>query len=384
MNNSKIPPIVLPSGRIIGGDSPCFVVAEIGQNHNGSTYTAQRLITAAHAAGVDAVKFCKRDIASDLTKEAYNAPYIGPQSFGETYGKHRDALELSLDQYRLIKDAMRYNEQPEIMFATACDQKSVDDMEEAIAPPLYKIASRDLDNLPLLRYVARLGKPVILSTGMARDDAEIYAALDILRDANCGVVLLVCTSEYPTPNSHVRLWRLDEYRRKFNVLVGLSDHTPGITAGIVAVALGACVVEKHLTLSRAMKGTDHAASLEPEGMARMVAKIREVEEMMSSGNGFVDVTEARAKLGRSLVLVRSIRAGETIGWGDVVLKSPGSGIAHADAAAVVGKVAAVDIPTDVLLSLDHVRDPYDPHCKRSENLTIMQQQQIATHEQKTQ
>jgi len=342
-DKKQLPPIVLTSGRRIGDGEPCFVVAEIGQNHNGDVYTATRLLKAAHDAGVDAVKFCKRDIASELTADAYNDPYIGPHSFGETYGKHREALELEPSEYRHLQERMRYNEWPEVFFATACDRKSVDDLEESIRPPLYKIASRDLDNLPLIRYVSKLGKPVILSTGMARGDYEIAEAIDIIRDAGCGVALLVCTSEYPTPNNHVRLYRINEYREKFGCLVGLSDHTPGITAGIAAVALGACIVEKHLTLSRAMKGTDHAASLEPFGMSRMVLKIREVEEMMQRGSGFVDVTSARNKLGRSFVSAKRIPCGKIIEWSDLTLKSPGTGIPYRESSRLIGLVASRDI-----------------------------------------
>ena len=346
--------IRLNNGRMIGDDLPCFVVAEIGQNHQGDVYTATRLLKAAHDCCVDAVKFCKRDIRSELTAEAYDAPYIGHQSFGETYGEHREALELSPAEYTHLKQRMEYNQWKEVFFATACDQKSVDDLEEYIQPMLYKIASRDLDNLPLLRYVAKLGKPVFLSTGMARDDSEIMTAVEILRDAGCGIVLMVCTSEYPTPNNHVRLKRLAEYREKFDVLVGLSDHTSGITAGIVGAALGACVVEKHLTLSRAMSGTDHAASLEPAGMTRMVEKIREVEEMMRDGDGFVGVTKAREKLGRSLVSARPISKGHAIEWDDLTLKSPGTGMPYAEAWKIIGSRAARDVPADVLLCIDDV------------------------------
>ena len=347
--NSGLPPIVLSTGRAIGPGEPCFVAAEIGANHQGDTYTAIRLLKVAHEAGVDAVKLCKRHVPSELTREAYNQPYCGPQSFGQTYGKHREALELSPAEYRHIKDRMRYNQWPEVMFATACDVQSVDDLEESIQPPLFKVASRDLDNLPLLRCMAALGKPVVLSTGMARDDAEIQVAIEILRNAGCPVLLMVCTSEYPTPNAHVRLYRLAEYRQKFGVLVGLSDHTAGITACIAAVALGACAVEKHITLSRSMKGTDHAASLEPDGIRRMVAKLREVEEMLGGNGEFVDVTEARNKLGRSLVSVRAIKAGEIVTWDCLTLKSPGTGIPYCEASKLVGKIARRDIPADVTL-----------------------------------
>jgi sialic acid synthase SpsE len=355
--------IELPGGRKIGDGHPCFVVAEIGQNHNGDVYTATRLLKVAHDAGVDAVKFCKRDLQSELTTAARNAPYPGAQSFGATYGEHRAALELSPDEYRHLKDRMRYNRWTEVMFATACDPQSVDDLEEAITPPLYKVASRDLDNLPLLRYLARLGKPVILSTGMARGDDEIRDALEILQDGGCPVVVMVCTSEYPTPNEHVGLWRLAEYRQKFGRLVGLSDHTPGITAGIVASALGACVVEKHLTLSRAMKGTDHAASLEPEGMRRMVEKIREVEVMMRRGT-MPDVLAARDKLGRSWVTARPIEAGQRISLCDLTLKSPGTGVPCYELSKILGKPARRALPADVTIQPSDVTQREDVHAMR--------------------
>lgn len=346
--------ITLPTGRKIGDDHPAFIVAEIGQNHNGDVYTATRLLKSAHDAGVDAVKFCKRHIASELTREAYNAPYVGPQSFGRTYGEHREALELSPPKYRHLQDRMRYNQWPEVMFASCCDRKSVDDIEAAINPPLYKIASRDLDNLPLIDYIARLGKPVVLSAGMA-GLMEIQPALDAVQ--RCApVVLCVCTSEYPTPNCDVGLWRIAYYRERFSVPIGFSDHTPGITAAIAAVALGACYVEKHVTLSRAMPGTDHAGSLEPEALRRLVQKIREVEEMKSECS-VSNTLPAYVKLGRSLVTARPLAAGEVITEADVCLKSPGHGIHWPDRAAILGKVCRRALPADVTIDHSDVMEP---------------------------
>jgi len=361
--NAGLPPLVLSNGRLIGPDEPCFIVAEIGQCHQGDTYTAIRLIKAAHDAGVDAVKFQKRDIDSDLTREAQNQPYNGPQSFGATYGEHRRALELSPDEYRHIKERMRYNQWPEIMFVTACDCKSVDDLEDSIQPLLYKVASRDLDNLPLLRYIARLGKPVILSTGMARSRAEIEEAILALQP--CRVVLLVCTSEYPTPPQHVGLCRLSEYRERFNALVGMSDHTSGIVAAQAAATLGACVVEKHITLSRAMKGTDHAASLEPDGIARLVRNIRLVEAMRPwnlTGRDRTEIEATRRKLGRSLVSASDLPAGHVISHEDLTLKSPGTGLSYADAHRLIGKATRQMIPANVTLDHSDVLQPQEDHC----------------------
>jgi sialic acid synthase SpsE len=339
--------ITLPNNRIIGDSQPCYIVAEIGQNHNGDVYTATRLMKVCHDAGVDAVKLCKRHIPSELTRKAYHAPYDGEHSFGATYGEHRLALELSPAEYRHLADRVRYNEWCFTLFATACDATSVDDLESAINPPLYKVASRDLDNLPLLDYIARLGKPVILSAGMARE-GDIERALDTVRCHHDQVVLMVCTSEYPTPNEHVGLWRVEEWRKRYGVLIGMSDHTPGIVAAQAAACLGACVVEKHVTLSRAMKGTDHAASLEPAGLERLVRNIRIQEQMMRHYSP-VECTEAIRKLGRSLVTTRAIAAGEVIGEDDVCLKSPGHGFHWYDRDCVVGKVARRVLPPDVTI-----------------------------------
>lgn len=344
--------------RKIGDGHPCFVVAELGQNHNGDVYTATRLMKAAQDAGCDAVKLCKRDILSELTAEAFQRPYEGPQSFGKTYGEHRLALELTPTEYTHLAERVRYNGWPFTLFATVCDVTSAYDVEASVNPPLYKVASRDLDNLPLIYHLARLLKPIILSAGMA-EEGEIEAAIATVRKIHDQIVLMVCTSEYPTPNDHVGLWRIPEWRKKYGVLIGLSDHTPGITAGICGAALGACMVEKHLTLSRAMKGTDHAASLEPDGMRRLVAKIREVEAMMARHEPaiFYHATAlARAKLGRSLVTTRPIAEGEVITESDVCLKSPGTGIRWADRAEVIGKPAARALAADVMIQPSDVME----------------------------
>jgi sialic acid synthase SpsE len=346
--------IALPSGRIIGDNQPCFVVAEIGQNHNGDVYTATRIMKAAADAGADAIKLCKRHIPSELTREAYNAPYSGDNSFGRTYGEHREELELSPSEYRHLAERVRYNEWSFVLFATACDTRSVDDLESSLNPPLYKVASRDLDNLPLIEYIARLGKPIIMSTGMARE-GDIERALDVVRAYHEQIVLMVCTSEYPTPNEHVGLWRIGEWGRRYGVLIGLSDHTPGIVAAQAGACLGACVVEKHLTLSRAMKGTDHAASLEPEGLERLVRNIR-IQASMMRHSSLVECEAAVKKLGRSLVTTREIAAGEKLSEADVCLKSPGHGFHWNDRFQVIGKVARRALSEDVTIDESDVME----------------------------
>jgi sialic acid synthase len=304
---------------------------------------------AAHAAGVDAVKFCKRHIPSELTQAAREAPYNGPQSFGATYGEHREALELSVNDLNHLQGRMAMNGWGEAMFATACDMQSVDDVEAAIDPPFYKVASRDLDNIPLIDYLARLGKPIVLSAGMAGDDS-LRLAIECIRQQHDQIIVLQCTSNYPTANKDVGLRRLEEIRTTYDVLTGLSDHTPGIVMAQAAAARGAVMVEKHITLARGMKGTDHACSLEPEGINRLVRNIRAVEEAMQAS--VPDVSEARTKLARSLVTTREVTKGATITEGDLCLKSPGTGFKWSDRGDVIGRVAKNTIPADVTIQGD--------------------------------
>lgn len=334
--------IELPNGRKIGSGEPAFIVAEIGQNHQGDAYTATRLMKEAHDAGVDAVKFCKRHLSSDMTQEMMDEPYAGPQSFGATYGEHRAALELEAEEYMHLKERMAYNEWPEVMFATACDERSVDILEAAINPPLYKIASRDLDNLPLIDYVARLGKPVVLSTGMARDLDEVAEAINTIKQHHNRIVVCYCVSEYPTPNEHVQLETIQYLAHNFGVHIGYSDHTAGITMCQAAATLGAVYIEKHLTLARAMKGTDHAASLEPDGMRRMVRNIRAVEAAMLLGP-VADVEATRKKLGRSICAAVDIEKYRVITEDMLCLKSPGTGVPWGHRGAVVKHYPVRDI-----------------------------------------
>lgn len=347
--NTQQPPreaVALAGGRRIGAGEPCFIVAEIGQNHNGCSDLARRLIdgVAGHA---DAVKFCKRHIASDLTREAYERPYTGPNSFGATYGQHREALELAIEQYAELKT---YAEQRGLVFfATACDGRSVEELE-GIGVELYKVASRDLTNLPLIEHLAGTGKPLILSCGMDAL-AEIAEAVDVVRQHHERLVLLQCTSAYPTAYQDVNLRVMSQLRERFGVLVGLSDHTPGGTTAVVSAALGAVVVEKHVTLDRSLRGTDHAASLEVDEFAAMAREIRNMELALGDGVKRVpsSVTAARDKLSRVLVSAVPLRRGQRVTEAMVCLKSGGPGLAWRQRSRIVGRMALSDIPADVVL-----------------------------------
>lgn len=338
--------------KIIGEGKPCFIVAEIGQNHNGKVKIAKKLIDAAAEAGVDAVKFCKRNLDVELTEEAYNRPYEGYHSFGKTYGEHRKYLELTEEQYKELYDYTVSREL--IFFASVCAFKSVDFLDE-LGAPVFKIASRDLTNLPLVKYIAKKGKPVIASTGMSTL-SEIEDAVEIIKKCNDELILLKCTSSYPTPYEEVNLMGIKTLRKRFNVLTGFSGHTIGIVMPVIARALGAVVVEKHLTLARYMKGSDHASSLEPNGMKRVVRDIRNLEKALGDGKIRIMPSEEknRKKLARSIVLKKEMKKGEVIKKSILTMKSPGTGLKAKNMEYFIGKKVKNDLEKDHILRKEDV------------------------------
>ena len=335
------------SGRCIGEGYPAFIVAEIGQNHNGQLGMAKRLIDVAAESGCDAVKFQKRDIGWELTKEAYERVYDNPNSFGRTYGEHREFLELNEEQHAELREYS--NARGLIYFCTACDPPSVDLMER-IGNPVYKIASRDITNIPLLRHVSKTGKPIIISTGMAGME-EIREAITTINEHCDSILITHCVSQYPTEIKNVNLNAMETIAREFGYPIGLSDHTTGIITCVAGVAMGASLIEKHITLSRAMPGTDHGAALEEEGLRRMVRYIRTVELARGDGTkAFLPVVQqAKEKLARSLTSAESIRRGQVLTEDMLVLKSPGNGIPWSERGSIVGKRAIDDIPGDQTL-----------------------------------
>jgi len=333
--------------KTISDSSSTFIIAEIGQNHNGSVEIAKQLIDVAHEAKVDAVKFVKRDIKSELTREMYDKPYDNPHSFGATYGKHREFLELNIGIHKELKEYS--NQRGLVYFSSACDFKSVVEME-SIDVPCYKIASRDLTNIPLITYIAKIGKPMILSTGMA-DGLDIDDAVNEIKKYNDNYILLHCTSEYPTEYEHVNLNRIRYLKEKYKCIVGSSDHTVGIMVPVAAVALGAKVIEKHITLHRYMKGTDHAGSLEADGIKRVVRDIRNLEMAMGSEdyNTRDYVASAKNKLARSLVSKTNIPMGTVLTEEMLELKSPGDGILWRNRDRIIGKKSKINIEGNVML-----------------------------------
>jgi sialic acid synthase SpsE len=350
----SVTPVRLSPRRAVGDGHPTLVVAEIGQNHNGRLDWAEQLVDAAAWAGADAVKTVKRDLSCELTAAASRRPYDSPHAFGCTYGEHRAALELDVDAHaRLAARARRHGL---LFIATVCDAPSAAALH-AVGVDAFKIASRDLGNLPLVEYVAALGRPMILSTGMS-EPREIDAAVDVVRRAVTPLVLLQCTSLYPAPDAAVHLRALPELAARYRAVVGFSDHTLGVDVAPAAVALGAAVVEKHFTLERTAKGSDHACSAEPEELRQLVERIRRVEAALGRAEKTCEPATAanRTKLGRSLVARRRLVAGTLLDESMFTLKSPGGGIAWLDRDRILGRRLTRDVDADVTLTWDDVTE----------------------------
>ena len=315
---------LLIDGRRIADDTPCFVIAEIGHNHQGSVERAKELFRAAKDAGADAVKLQKRDNRRLYTRALYESPYDNENSFGATYGAHREALEFHRDAYVELQACAR--ELGLVFFATAFDEPSADLLAQ-LDVPAFKIASGDLTNTPLLRHVASFAKPLVVSTGGATLE-DVDRAVEAITAAGGTLCLLQCTAAYPAAVEDLNLGAITTLRERYpEVVVGLSDHQDGIAMAPVAFMLGARVIEKHFTLSHTAKGTDHAFSLMPEGMRKLVRDLRRVPIAIGDGVKRPLPSEEKPlqKMGKKLVAARPLAAGRVLADGDLVAKSPADG-----------------------------------------------------------
>jgi sialic acid synthase len=336
--------------RLVGEDQPCFVIAEGGVNHNGDPRLAAELVRIAGRCQADAVKFQKRTIHELLTREALERPYLNRNSLGATYGEHRLKLELANGEWYRLRD-LAVSLGLEFM-GSAWDRGSAD-LLEALETPAIKLPSAVLTDLDLLEYVARKGRPMIVSTGMSTIE-EVDQAVDRILRHTDQLVLLQCTSAYPSEFVDINLRVMDTFRRRYGVLVGFSGHERGIAVTEAAATLGACVVERHFTKDRTLPGPDHAASLEPIGLEKLVRDIRHIEMAMGSPQKSVAPAEVpvRARLGKSVVAAQHIAAGAVIRAEMLIAKSPGDGIAPNHLDRLIGRVAAVDIGRDTLLPVE--------------------------------
>jgi sialic acid synthase len=311
-------------GFEIHDGADCYVIAEIGHNHQGSVEQAKAMFTVVKDCGANAVKLQKRSNRTLYTREFFDQPYDNEFSFGETYGEHREALELDRDDYVELR---RYASEIGLtFFATPFDFESADFLAE-VDVPAYKIASADLVNTPLLRHVASFGKPMFLSTGGATDEA-VDRAVDTVRPLNEQLCILQCTAAYPCETEDLNLRVIATLRERYpELVIGLSDHQNGISMALVAYMLGARVIEKHFTLNHAWKGTDHAFSLMPEGLRKLVRDLRRVPVALGDGVKRPLPVEAKPleKMGKKLVAARDLEQGHVLEAADIAIKSPADG-----------------------------------------------------------
>lgn len=338
-----------------------IVVAEIGQNHNGSRDLAEQLIDAAAWAGADAVKLVKRDLECELSRDAQRRPYDSRHAYGRTYGEHRAALELTIEDHAAL--AARARRHGLLCIGTGCDRPSVDAFCQ-IEVDALKIASRDVDNLPLVETIASRRLPVFMSTGMSGID-DIDAAVEALAERNDRFAVLHCTSLYPTPLEDVHLRMIPSLAARYQAPIGFSDHSPGILVAPAAIALGAVVIEKHLTLDRAAKGSDHACSLEPDELREMIGSIRAVETALGSAEKTLPgaINDVRARLGRSLVARVAIPRGAKIEPEMLTLKCPGDGLRWSDRELLIGRRAVRAIDPDEMVVAEDVGIASGRHAK---------------------
>ncbi len=311
--------------RLIGCNSPVFIIAEAGVNHNGNLRLAKKMVDNAKDIGVDAIKFQTFKTDELATHDAPKEKYQKKTTFGKFQHEMLKRLELSGGEF---KELFNYCQKKKIMFlSTPFDFQSAEFLYE-LGVPAFKISSGDLTNIPLLLKIAKYGKPIILSTGMATLSEVKDAVKAIYSAGNKKLVLLHCTSNYPTEYKNVNLRAMETLLKTFNLPVGYSDHTEGIEVPIAAVALGGCVIEKHFTLDKNLPGPDHKASLEPEEFKKMVKSIRNTERAMGSGKKKPMCSEAEMKRvsRKSIVAACDIPKGMRITYEMLAIKRPGTGI----------------------------------------------------------
>lgn len=336
-----------------------YIIGEIGQNHNGSVDIAKLIVELVsrpvkeemfnlELKPMNAVKMTKRDLNEELANSQMNQIYDSPNSFGSTYGQHREYLELSNDEHF---EVYKYAKERGLDFVETLCAIGCLSILKLFIPDYLKVASRDLTNLPLLEALAETKIPIILSTGMAGKE-ELDNALNVITKYHSNISILHCVSQYPTAPDNLNLKTITYLKKHYpQYTIGFSDHTVGIAAPVVAVGMGAEIIEKHVTIDRHMKGTDQKGSLGPDGVNRMIRDIRVAEHWMGKEDLYIDksVENSKIKLERSIATKREIRQGELIKIEDLHMLSPGDGYKWSQITEVVGKTAKVDIPKNEVI-----------------------------------
>lgn len=328
----------------------CYVIAEAGLNHNGSIEIAKKLIDLASIAGCHAVKFQKRTVEKLAVKETLDAPDARFPEFGSTYREIREHLEFSREAY---SELIRYSESKSIDFmCTAFDTDAVDFLEE-LGVRNYKLASHSLTNIGLLEYLAKLKRNTILSTGMA-DLGEIDTAVEIFKKYGAPLSLMHCVSAYPTPFNECNLEMMNTLKQRYGLVTGYSGHEIGYLPTLVAVSMGAQLIERHYTLDKNMIGFDHKMSLGPDELISMMRDIKLIPQIQGNGEKVVSETEwiTRRKYHVSMASKVAIKVGDVLTEDMITWRNPGTGIPTKNAHLVLGKKARIDIGVDELINTE--------------------------------
>jgi sialic acid synthase SpsE len=342
--------IEISPGKWIGDGHPCFIIAEIGSNHNNDFNLAKNLINAAAEAGVDAVKFQTFRAQHHYSKLSPGVSYLDNCCIYDLI----KGLELDRSWHTPLKE---YAESKNLIFLSSpCDAEAINDLEK-IGCSAYKVASFDLTDVDLISFMAKTGKTIILSTGLA-NWMDIQHAVNACRSVgNNKIILLQCTSLYPAPVHLSNLHSIHTMRNAFGLLTGYSDHTDGDHSSLAAVTLGACIIEKHFTLDRTLPGPDHPFAIEPRPLKEMIKKIREVEAALGDGmktGPRHEEMEMFEKGRRSLHARCNISRGQVITRDMIVTKRPGLGIEPYLKEIIIGRTAKTDIPEDHWITWDMV------------------------------
>ena len=331
------------------GNCGCFFIAEIGNNHQGDLNLAKKMVIAAKNSGASAVKFQKRDNRNLMQRELAYQPYQNRNSFGANYLEHREAVELSIQDFFDLKAFCEMNEI--LFFATPFDAESLEQLT-SIYCELFKVASADIVNTELLKKISQKGKPIILSTGGATIK-EVDEAVELIQSYNLPLSVLQCTAVYPCDTSDMNLNVLRTFETRYeNITLGISDHQSGISMALIAYMLGARVFEKHFTLHRSWKGTDQAFSLEPEGFRKMVRDITAIDSALGSTEKTLLPVENDAifKMRKSIVLKEFKSKGEVLNRNDLEFKCPGNGMTVNKMKDILGRTAVRNLPAGTVLS----------------------------------
>jgi len=331
-----------------------FVIAEIGHNHKGSLEIAKELFFSAKSCGADAVKLQKRSNVDLYTNDFYNRIYESENSYGKTYGQHREYLEFGKKEY---KDLIKYAKKIDLEFlCTPFDFVSLIFLEE-LNIKAYKIASADLVNLPLQTAIAKTKKPIFLSTG-GGNFVDIDRAVKNISKINKKLSILHCTAAYPVELKDMHLNVIKVLKKKYpNNPIGLSDHENGIDAAPLGYMLGARIFEKHFTLDRSWKGTDHAFSLEPEGLRKLIRNLRRIPLILGSKNKKILSSEKMPlqKMYKSIVASRDLKKDTILKYSDISFKSPGGGLKPYEYKKILNKKTKIEIKKDQLILFNKLK-----------------------------